>query len=90
MEHSGADLSLFGKVADEGGGGFFGHQPAPNIRLGLCNEINAFYNEGLVAVVVDGGGELPGGALNGDSTYMLLRLVRAGAAEQQDETRDEG
>ena len=82
MEHGGADLAGGGEVADEGRGGFFGREPAANICLGLCNEINAFYNEGAVTVVVNRCGELPGSALDGDSADGLGRLVAAGAAEQ--------
>lgn len=90
MEHNGSDLTGGSEVADKGGGEFIGEEIAANIRFSRCNLVYAFGHEGLVTAIVDGGGELPGGALYGDSTYMLLRLVRAGAAEQQDETGDEG
>lgn len=83
MEYSGSDLAGGGEVADEGGGELIGHLPATNICLGLCNEINAFRNEGLVTAIVDGGGELPGGALNGDSADGLGRAGGAGAQEQR-------
>ena len=64
MEHSSADLSLFGKVANKGGGLFVGQEITTNIRLSRCDEIDALRHKGAVAVGLDRRSQLPRAALN--------------------------
>ena len=65
FKHSTADLSLFGKVADEGGGLLIGQEITTNIRLSRCDEIDALRHKGAVAVVMNRRSQLPRAALNG-------------------------
>ncbi len=89
MEHSCAYLSLFGKVADEGGGAVggergaegikegVGQQITTNIRFSRCHEIDTHRHESAVTVVMNRRSELPRGALNRHTAYNSFARTSA-------------
>lgn len=89
MQHSCAYLSLFGKVADEGGGVVsgervaegieegVGHQITTYIRLSRCHEIDTHRHEGAVTIVMNRRSELPRSALNRHTAYNSFARTSA-------------
>ena len=86
MQHSSADLSLFGKVADNGSRKFVGEQGAggvaqqitANIRLSRCDLVNRHRHKCAVTVVMNRCSQLPRSATGiGHTAYNSLARTSA-------------